>query len=87
VLANTNTHAHTYTYTCTHAHAHMHTCTHTHTYTHTHINTHTHLCLHPPTHRFQEWPDEALKSVAMSFYSDVELSSDAHPRLLEVSKV
>ena len=36
--------------------------------------------------RFQEWPDEALHSVAVSFYADVELSSSAHPQLLEVSE-
>ncbi|KAF5829736.1 dynein heavy chain and region D6 of dynein motor-domain-containing protein [Dunaliella salina] len=32
---------------------------------------------------FQEWPDEALRSVAFNFYSDVELNSEAHPQLLE----
>ncbi len=27
------------------------------------------------THRFREWPNEALKSVAYSFFQDVELTS------------
>jgi len=36
--------------------------------------------------RFQEWPEEALRSVAVNFYADVELSSEAHPQLLEVGK-
>jgi hypothetical protein len=43
------------------------------------------LCCRPrscpcPGRRFQEWPDEALKSVATSFLGDVELGDDAAMR-------
>lgn len=33
---------------------------------------------------FREWPMEALKSVASSFFTDVELESDSNPQLLQV---
>ncbi|GFH08631.1 uncharacterized protein HaLaN_03620, partial [Haematococcus lacustris] len=31
---------------------------------------------------FREWPNEALKSVALSFFRDVEMESEAQPNLL-----
>ena len=33
---------------------------------------------------FREWPMEALRSVAVSFFTDVELDSAANPHLLQV---
>ena len=33
---------------------------------------------------FREWPMEALRSVAVSFFTDVELDSATNPHLLQV---
>lgn len=32
----------------------------------------------------REWPNEALKSVALSFFNDVEMESEGRPNLLQV---